>query len=240
MLDSSIEDVVFSYCKNGEFSDTKKTISVHRPWCDAAEILEMFGKDHGIMVDRIQEMQREDIDYEVLCVGYALEASGSHVRKPYSRACEYSGHKLVSFLAERPWKSNPWSAGDPIDALGTAFYHNRKFFDIPFDQDTLFSTLDSMCDPDSGLWGEGVLHLRVNGFYRLTRGTYSQFGRPLPYPEKAVDSILRHSGNDEYFAYPHGTACDVLDVIHPLWLCRKQTDHRYEEAVTGLWDGSGG
>ena len=56
MLDSSIEDVVFSYCKNGEFSDTKKTISVHRPWCDAAEILEMFGKDHGIMVDRIQEM----------------------------------------------------------------------------------------------------------------------------------------------------------------------------------------
>ena len=24
----------------------------------------------------------------------------------------------------------------------------------------------------------------------------------------------------------------MLDVIHPLWLCRKQTDHSYEEGLT--------
>ena len=233
MLASSVENVVSSYCVDDGFTDTKKTVSPHRPWCDAAEILAMFGKSHpGITAEKLQQMQREDIDYEVLCVGYALESLGSHVRKPYRKACGYEGQSLISFLESRPWKSNPWTAGDQTDALGTAFYHNRKFFGISFDQDTLFSALDSMCDPETGLWGEGDLHLRVNGFYRLTRGTYAQFGRPLPYPEKAVDSVLKHSENEDFFAFPHGNACDVLDVIHPLWLCRKQTDHRYEEGLT--------
>jgi hypothetical protein len=31
------------------------------------------------------------------------------------------------------------------------------------------------------------------------------------------------------YAVVRGTACDVLDVIHPLWLCGQQTPHRRDE-----------
>ncbi|MBQ8409068.1 MAG: hypothetical protein IJY39_09430 [Clostridia bacterium] len=67
----------------------------------------------------------------------------------------------------------------------------------------------------------------VNGFYRLTRGTYAQFDRPIPYPERTVDSVLKNGSicmNDVNF-----TSCNILDVVHPLWLCRKQTEYRRTE-----------
>ena len=63
----------------------------------------------------------------------------------------------------------------------------------------------------------------VNGFYRLTRGSFAQFGVQLPMPVNVVDTTLerwQQIGPEEW------TACDVLDVIHPLWLAGKQTDHR--------------
>ncbi|MNZ96947.1 hypothetical protein D3C78_1161650 [compost metagenome] len=89
-------------------------------------------------------------------------------------------------------------------------------------------------DKTTGLWGEptaaqGLLQ-PVNGFYRLTRGSYAQFGLPLPYPEAAIDSVIAN-----YRAYGgfHGAdfnACNLLDTIHPLLLCLQQTDHRQDEA----------
>jgi hypothetical protein len=41
--------------------------------------------------------------------------------------------------------------------------------------------------------------------------------------------VLAHSRNTDYFRKDRGNACHVLDIIHPLWLCRKQTPHRAEE-----------
>jgi hypothetical protein len=70
----------------------------------------------------------------------------------------------------------------------------------------------------------------VNGFYRLTRGTYAQYGRPLPYPEQSIDTILAHSQDQAFFEKHVLNACNVLDVIHPLWLCLQQTNHRRAEA----------
>jgi hypothetical protein len=69
----------------------------------------------------------------------------------------------------------------------------------------------------------------VNGFYRLTRGSYAQFGQPLPYPESAIDAILSHCRHNGFFKDQNVNACNVLDVIHPLWLCARQTDYRAEE-----------
>lgn len=86
-----------------------------------------------------------------------------------------------------------WHAGHRVDCLGTAFYHDREFFGWQPDLDTLFAWLDAHCDPDTGLWGKGDRHDCVNGFYRLTRGTYAQFERPLPYPEKTIDTVLAHA-----------------------------------------------
>lgn len=69
----------------------------------------------------------------------------------------------------------------------------------------------------------------VNGFYRLTRGTYAQFGVPLPYPEAAVDTVLAHAREVRWFDERSRNACNVLDVVHPLWLCAGQVDHRRDE-----------
>src|SRR3546814_10009863 len=70
-----------------------------------------------------------------------------------------------------------------------------------FKQKTAYEMLISdwssdVCSSDlaTGLWGspttaEGLLQ-PVNGFYRLTRGTYAQFGLPVPNAERAIDSVL--------------------------------------------------
>jgi hypothetical protein len=97
----------------------------------------------------------------------------------------------------------------------------------------LFAWLDKKCDPMTGMWGPWSAESRwqqpVNGFYRLTRGTYAQYGLPLPHPEKAIDTILTHATDRAFFNGKTDDACHVLDVVHPLWLCRKQTAHRREE-----------
>ena len=71
--------------------------------------------------------------------------------------------------------------------------------------------------------------MAVNGFYRLTRGTYAQFGVPVPNPERAVDTVLAHCRDHGWFVDRERTACNMLDVIHPLWLLGRQSDYRATE-----------
>ena len=83
----------------------------------------------------------------------------------------------------------------------------------------------------------------VNGFYRASRGTFAQFGVPLPRPEQVIDTVLRHVSNVRHFAAERQNACNVLDVAHPLWLASRQTGHRHDEitavAARLLSDGLG-
>jgi hypothetical protein len=95
--------------------------------------------------------------------------------------------------------------------------------------------LGTHCDPRTGLWGgDGGPDLLqpVNGFYRASRGTYAQFGLPLPHPERVIDTVLAHAGQPRLFAADRQNACNVLDVAHPLWLAGRQTGHRRDEVVT--------
>jgi hypothetical protein len=69
----------------------------------------------------------------------------------------------------------------------------------------------------------------VNGYYRLTRGSFAQFGLPVPHAERVVDTVLDHAHDRRFFAPGRENACNVLDVAHPLWLCGRQTGHRAEE-----------
>ena len=77
--------------------------------------------------------------------------------------------------------------------------------------------------------GNGGLLQVVNGFYRASRGTFAQFGLPVPYPERVVDTVLEHARDPRLFAPERQNACNVLDVAHPLWLAGRQTDHRSAE-----------
>lgn len=101
---------------------------------------------------------------------------------------------------------------------------------------TLFGWLLANADAQSGVWGdpgEGTLLQVVNGYYRLTRGTFAQFGLPVPHPEKLIDTVPEHAADPRYFAGGKHNACNVLDVAHPLWLARKQVKHR--EAEIQAW-----
>lgn len=225
--------LVASHIQNGAYVDDSINQSPVRAWCDAAELCALIGQTPSILpkdalIQTLQKMQGETIDYTVLSLGYALETLGAQIKKPYLTAASCTGDALIKFLQSFAWQGDVWHAGDVIDCMGTAFYQNQRYFGIKPDTDTLFAWLDAKANPNTGLWGEGAGMDNVNGFYRLTRGTYAQFGHPLPYPQKTIDTVLAHAANQDYFGEKNGTSCNVLDVIHPLWLCKKQTDYRYD------------
>ena len=178
--------------------------------------------------------------YCTMIVNYALEGLGSSLAHPVANAEDIGPELLVQTLDSLDWATGAWGAGGWVDCYASCLYPNKKYFGLGRQIDRLFAWLDSHADPKTGLWGrwreeDRWLH-PVNGFYRLTRGTYAQFGRPLPHPEKAIDTILLHAADPEFFAGGRGHACNVLDVVHPLWLCLRQTAHRRDEAQKWILD----
>ena len=210
--------------------DAEKTVAGLQAMQDAQTGLFFAANHHHSMPPE----QDPSILYNILAIGYALECFGAVPKQPITFIEHMHAGELTRLLEELPWQSRAWHCGATIDALATALYFNRRYFTSGDNLALLFGWLAMNADRSTGLWGEptaaqGLLQ-PVNGFYRLTRGTYAQFGLPVPHPKAAIDSVIAN-----YRAYGgfHGTefnACNLLDTIHPLLLCLKQTDHRRDEA----------
>lgn len=174
----------------------------------------------------------EAANYHVLAVGYALRLIDGQLQRPISAVSDLDATTLVSFLGSLDWRAHAWRAGSTVDALATAMLWNTEFFKERAEIETLMGWLLTRCDQATGTWGDrtgdGWLE-PVNGFYRITRGTFAQYDLPLPCPERTVDTVIAHSIDSRFFGRHRGTACNVLDVIHPLWLCAKQTGYRHSE-----------
>ena len=171
--------------------------------------------------------------YNVLSVGYAIELLGGQPLYPVA-AVELDAPALCAWLDGLSWRERAWGAGAAVDAIGTALYFNARYFKTGRARETLFGWLALNQDRGTGLWGsptgaEGLLQ-PVNGFYRLTRGTYAQFGVAVPNAERAIDTVLANHQQYGGFLGSTYTACNLLDTIHPLLLCLGQTDHRRAEA----------
>lgn len=176
--------------------------------------------------------------YHVLCAGYALDLLGSEFPHPVRAVSDLDAGAMINILDRQPWRSRAWGAGAMVDTLGTALRWNlpRGETGQPGATDALWGWLLRNADPRTGMWGDtddGDMLQVVNGFYRASRGTFAQFGLPLPYPDRVIDTVLAHAAQERYFAPDRQNACNVLDIIHPLWLAGRQTDHRRTE-VTGL------
>ncbi|MER5834138.1 acyltransferase [Streptomyces sp. NPDC002130] len=177
-----------------------------------------------------------DCAYHVLCVGYALDLLGSSFAHPVHAVRTTTADRLVRHLGALPWSDRAWHAGAWVDCWATAAHWNRRAGGeaaAPGALEALFGWLHTHADPWTGMWGSpardaGRLQM-VNGYYRLTRGSFAQFGLPVPYPERVIDTVLDHARDPRHFAPGRENACNVLDVIHPLWLCARQTTHRSEE-----------
>jgi acetyltransferase-like isoleucine patch superfamily enzyme len=256
--------ILARYERDGEYlsreADGTERRSI-RHLCDAIEIAAAFdgtppGLDRTATVARLQAVQEATTGffpdpfqpprsgealrdnglalYNVLAVGYALEALGSHPLHRIAAVEDLTAIELCSWLENLPWRERAWSAGSVVDAIGTALYFNARYFQTARSRETLFGWLALKQDRGTGLWGaptagQGLLQ-PVNGFYRLTRGTYGQWGLPVPNAERAIDSVLLNYRNHGGFSGATYTACNLLDTIHPLWLCLRQTDHRRAEA----------
>lgn len=242
------------------FNDHQGAQTTVRAWCDAVELVATLDAWNALPVpqeeltSRLRSMQEPDtglvpawgtstamwsrdghadVNYHVLCVGYALQLLGSSFRHPI-RTPELMEGRLSEELDLLPWRTDAWRAGSWVDASATAMLWNREVFGQKTTLDLLFGWLTTRCNPATGLWGpaapDGDNLEAVNGFYRITRGSYAQLGIPLPYPERTIDTVLAHAGSSRYFGVDRGTACNVLDVIHPLWLCSAQSAHRRRDA----------
>ncbi|MDR1387178.1 MAG: hypothetical protein LBJ44_06240 [Propionibacteriaceae bacterium] len=163
--------------------------------------------------------------YTTMAVNYALECLGAHLPTPVHDVAAIDADRLVHLLEAQAWDDDPWEAGHWVDCHASCMDANVRHFSLAGPVEVLFDWLDAHCDKASGLWGtpgENGWLLPVNGFYRLTRGTYAQFGRPLPHPAAARATVWAHCGDQTVFGQGRGTACQVLDVVHPLWLCQSQ------------------
>jgi acetyltransferase-like isoleucine patch superfamily enzyme len=171
--------------------------------------------------------------YGVLSVGYALEVLGAAPCAPVRVVDELGADDLLARLDALPWATLAWPAGGWVDFVGTALYLNQRHHGCARGPEALFGWLGTHADRRHGLWGDpddtwGWL-MPVNGFYRASRGTYAQFGAPLVNPEAIVDTVVAHCRDYGWFASKERNACNVLDVVHPLWLCARQTGYRVPE-----------
>ncbi|WP_188189948.1 acyltransferase [Nonomuraea sp. SYSU D8015] len=272
-------EAVLRRCWTGErYVDRPEAEPTVRAWCDAVEIADLLlgGPPPIPAREEIVAFLRDRQDpatglvpelgatgspaldgataYHVLCVGYALDLLGTRFEHPVHAVASLGSQELIAALDALDWTRQAWTAGSWVDAVGTGLYRNLADFGLRGEIETLYGWLLTRCFQAHGMWGEpdpdaGLLQI-VNGFYRLTRGTFAQFGMPLPYPERAIDTVLAQARDPRYFRPDAGNACNVLDVIHPLWLLGRQTPYRRAEgeawarerlvrALGGWHDGEG-
>ena len=234
------------------------------PGFETADLLQRLGSLQdpatGLFSPDGSEPDAASPDYHVLCVGYAIRLLGGALPHPIRAVHSLTGGAVVSALAGREWRGGAWGDGDAVDVLATACAltiadHGDDLPDGGFGPYfEMLGWLTAHADPATGMWGSvdsSELRLQaVNGFYRLTRGAYGQFGVPLPHPEATIDTVLAHAADPLLETAEGLTACNILDIIHPLWLAAKQTGHRRGEgaawarrqltAALGRWvDGEG-
>jgi len=174
--------------------------------------------------------------YHVLCVGYALDLLGSSFPHPVTAVTALEPPAVVEALERLPWETNAWAAGAVVDAIGTALtWAQASGHRLPEEtRESLVRWLADARDRGTGLWGSCADGLRepVNGTYRLLRGTFAQWGLRAGPDEALVDTLLRRAA--EVLDAPSTTACDVLDVVHPLWWAGAVGDGRRARDVDAL------
>ena len=171
-------------------------------------------------------------------LNHALEAWGSHLPHPLRAGVEMDEATLISRLEALDWGERAWRAGDWVDNLASALALNARHFGDDRLIAPLLHWLDARCDPQTGLWGSATAKERlrqpVNGSYRIVRGCYLQFARPLPHPEALIDTLLTHVTDHRLFDPQTAMATDVLDVVHLLHAATRQTAHRRDEVEVWL------
>jgi len=196
----------------------------------------------GPAEDPLAFSEREWDLYGVLSCGYALEVLGSGPAHLIHAVETCTADELQRRLDDLEWTWFAWPSGSWIDGFATAASLNRRHHGSTRAHEVLWGWLAANVDPSSGMWGQRLVPeggwdprwlMAVNGWYRLVRGTFAQFDVPVPFADAALDTVLAHAWDHRWFEHDERNACNVLDVIHPLWLLGRQTGHRAGEVRDG-------
>ena len=171
----------------------------------------------------------------------ALNLLGGKPKYPFKISKQLdSKDKVEKWLNKTPeWGLVYWAGShrgggvaSMFATLGPERYPHERFFDWYFDW------LDKRADPEVGFWRIGWIHkLHKNRLTKQELGgsihyywIYEFMHRPIPYPEKVIDSTLNLQNNlglwDGNISY-----CIDLDAIFSLTRCCKQANGYRKEDI---------
>ncbi|UUZ86002.1 hypothetical protein LJK88_22750 [Paenibacillus sp. P26] len=117
--------------------------------------------------------------------------------------------------------ANSWRGCDYLSSCWMYLSQLAEEARKPF-RDALFRYLSSIQDPESGLWGEGCLYIRISGTFKLNI-LYERLGERSPHGERIYRTLLHCLRNDE--------ALDMCWVRNPIDLLASGI----AEVKPGIW-----
>ncbi len=121
-----------------------------------------------------------------------------------------------SYLLGLDW-SYSWTAGDTatvsLDSLTALPEASRQQY-----VDVWFDTMESLQDPDTGLWCGEVNFVNVSGTFKMTPG-YTRYSRPIPYVENIIDSVfecyVNYPASSSYYVRNPLSLLNRIIKLHP-------------------------
>ncbi|MCX7825316.1 MAG: hypothetical protein N2689_07135 [Verrucomicrobiae bacterium] len=174
------------------------------------------------------------------CLG-AVAAKPLRMLEPF-----YEKAKLIAWLEARDWSKVDF-VGNEVLNLGTLLQYARDFQKEPRAAGAIRLMLDWLArhhlNPDTGLWGSIDVN-EAKGISRAVMGAYHFWllffydRAPIPYPDRAVDSVLRTENPKGGFGWgvhgPASSACEDMDSIDPLARLLVLADYRRDDIRAAL------
>lgn len=148
--------------------------------------------------------------------------------------------KMKKWIETRPWEINTWMVGnwsyDMGCAMGMDYLVTKDDRNLE-GMDAYFEWYDEHQLKETGWWdlsGKApISHQQYGGYHTLM--VYRMFDRPIPLPERMIDSSLSLQSRDGMFVEGGGGGCcEDMDVIDTLVGLGQATDYRQEDIKESL------
>jgi hypothetical protein len=150
--------------------------------------------------------------------------------------------RLAEFLDRLPWVAAPWPGSHQGAGLYAALTITGEA--TPAWEDAYFDWFRREADPVSGFWRKGcvppngppdtrpLFHHLAGSFHYLF--CHEAAHRPLPYPEKMIDSCLDLQRRDLHPVLAKEMGFAEIDWVYCVTRAGRQTGHRFEERQDAL------
>lgn len=183
----------------------------------------------------------------------ALTCLGGVVEKEFALAKEYADpDRVIRWMDSRDWGESISWTGNEVMNLITILQYSRDFHNDPGagrGVQTIFEWLEShYLNKNSGLWGPIPEPGDSMSLSHAVQAAYHWWGaflynrKPIPYLERAIDSLLLtqnprggfgwgvHNPEDPY----NSSACEDIDSIEPLARFMLLTEYRRTDIIASL------